>query len=105
MCDYVRDGRIPLAWRIDIPDRYVELWKPSNVEEPAGILRGLDDFAFESVSFTVDALFVIWNGDRCAAAVGSRSLRRRLADPGTRFDSASDPVLRRTQYCGRRDWG
>jgi hypothetical protein len=45
--DYMRDGRIPYAWRIDIPNRYVELWEPSNVEQPIEVLHGSDEFGFE----------------------------------------------------------
>jgi Uma2 family endonuclease len=50
---YMRDGRIPHAWRIDIPNRCVELWEPSNVEQPIAILHGADGFGFEGVTFTV----------------------------------------------------
>jgi Uma2 family endonuclease len=57
--DYMRDGRIPHAWRIDIPDRNVELWEPSNVEQPIEILNGADEFGFEGVTFTVDGTFAI----------------------------------------------
>jgi Uma2 family endonuclease len=32
---HMRDGRIPRAWRADIPSRCVELWEPSNVEARA----------------------------------------------------------------------
>jgi Uma2 family endonuclease len=56
---YMRDGRIPNAWRIDIPNRCVELWEPSNVEDPLAILRGADEFGFEGVTFSVDGTFAI----------------------------------------------
>jgi Uma2 family endonuclease len=56
---YMRDGRIPRAWRADIPSRCVELWEPSNVEGPIAILRGADEFGFEGVTFTVDGTFAI----------------------------------------------
>jgi Uma2 family endonuclease len=56
---YMRDGRIPNAWRIDIPNRCVELWEPSNVEDPIAILRGADEFGFEGVTFSVDGTFAI----------------------------------------------
>jgi Uma2 family endonuclease len=56
---YMRDGRIPHAWRIDIPNRCVELWEPSNVEQPIAILRTVDAFGFEGVTFTVDGTFAI----------------------------------------------
>jgi hypothetical protein len=55
----MRDGRIPCAWRIDITNRYVELWQPSNVEQPIEILHGSDEFGFEGVTFTVDGTFAI----------------------------------------------
>jgi Uma2 family endonuclease len=57
MSDYMRDGRIPRAWRIDIPERLVEVWGPSSVGAPLAILRGPDSFDFESVLFTVDEVF------------------------------------------------
>jgi Uma2 family endonuclease len=56
---HMRDGRIPHAWRIDIPERCVELWEPSNVEQPIAILRGADEFGFAGVTFTVDGTFAI----------------------------------------------
>jgi Uma2 family endonuclease len=59
MSKYMRDGRIPNGWRIDIPNRCVELWEPSNTEEPIAILRGSDGFGFEGVTFTVDGTFAI----------------------------------------------
>jgi hypothetical protein len=48
---YMRDGRIPNAWRVDIPNRCVELWEPSNVEQPIAIRRGAEVFGFEVVTF------------------------------------------------------
>ena len=56
---YMRDGRIPNAWRIDIPNRCVELWEPSNVEQPIASLRESEVFGFEGVTFTVDGTFAI----------------------------------------------
>jgi Uma2 family endonuclease len=56
---YMRDGRIPNGWRIDIPNRSVELWEPSNVEQPIAILRESDGFGFKAVMFTVDGTFAI----------------------------------------------
>jgi Uma2 family endonuclease len=56
---YMRDGRIPNAWRIDIPNRCVELWEPSNTEDPIAILRGADELGFEGVTFSVDDTFAI----------------------------------------------
>jgi hypothetical protein len=56
---YMRDGRIPIAWRIDIPNRCVERWEPSNLEQPIAILRGADVFGFEDVTFSVDGTFAI----------------------------------------------
>jgi Uma2 family endonuclease len=59
MSKYMRDGRIPNGWRIDIPNRCVELWEPSNVEQPIAILRESDGFGFDGVTFTVDGTFAI----------------------------------------------
>ena len=59
MSKYMRDGRILHGWRIDIPDRCVELWEPSNVEQPIAILGGSDGFGFEGVTFTVAGTFAI----------------------------------------------
>jgi Uma2 family endonuclease len=59
MRDYMRDGRIPHAWRIDIPGRYIELWQPSKVEQPIAILRGTQEFGFGGVTFTPDSTFTI----------------------------------------------
>jgi hypothetical protein len=56
---YMRDGCIPNGWRIDIPNRCVELWEPSNVEQPIASLRGSEVFGFEGVTFTVDGTFAI----------------------------------------------
>lgn len=57
MRDYMRDGRIAVAWRVDIPNRCVELWTPSNVTEPVSILSGSDIFRFGEIRFTVDEVF------------------------------------------------
>jgi hypothetical protein len=54
MRDYMRDGRIPLAWRADVPSRSVEIWTPANIEEPRDVLHGDDRFAFEGIAFGVD---------------------------------------------------
>ena len=51
---YMRDGRIPLAWRIDIPERCVEIWTPADETNPRDILRGDDRFDFEGVTFVVN---------------------------------------------------
>jgi Uma2 family endonuclease len=59
MSKYMRDGRIPHGWRIDIPNRCVELWEPSNVEQPVAILRGSNGFGLEGITFTVDGTFAI----------------------------------------------
>jgi len=56
MRDYMRDGRIPVAWRIDIPGRCVELWTPTDTEGPRAILRGEDRFEFDGVVFTVNEI-------------------------------------------------
>lgn len=52
MRDYMRDGRIPVAWRIDIPARCVEIWNPTDTEGPRSILRGDERFEFNGVVFT-----------------------------------------------------
>jgi hypothetical protein len=57
---YMRDGRIPHAWRIDIPNRCVELWEPSDVGQPIALLRTADAFGFQGVTFTVDARLHFW---------------------------------------------
>jgi hypothetical protein len=59
MSKYMHDGRIPDGWRIDIPNRCVELWQPSSIEQPIAILRGADAFTFEGITFTVDMTFAI----------------------------------------------
>jgi Uma2 family endonuclease len=59
MSKYMRDGRIPHGWRIDIPNRCVELWEPSDVELPIAILGGSDGFGFEGVTFTIAGTFAI----------------------------------------------
>jgi hypothetical protein len=51
------DGRIATGWRIDIPNRCVEIWAPSNPQGPIAILSGADEFIFDGVTFTVDELF------------------------------------------------
>jgi Uma2 family endonuclease len=57
MTDYMRDGRIPVAWRIDIPNRCVELWDRANTTEPVTILHGAEGFEFANLTFTVDEIF------------------------------------------------
>jgi Uma2 family endonuclease len=57
MADYMRDGRIPIAWRIDIPNRCVELWDPTNITEPVATLHGAEVFEFANLIFTVDDVF------------------------------------------------
>jgi Uma2 family endonuclease len=57
MSDYMRDGRIPVAWRIDLPGRCVELWEPHTVAHPTRLLHGSEPFGFMGVSFTVDEVF------------------------------------------------
>jgi Uma2 family endonuclease len=56
MRDYMRDGRISVAWRIDIPGRCVEVWNPTDTERPRVILRGDERFEFEGVVFTVNEI-------------------------------------------------
>jgi len=53
----MRDGRIPTAWRVDLPNRCVELWKPVDPSEPIAILVGGEQFSFAAVTFTVDEVF------------------------------------------------
>ncbi len=57
MREYMRDGRIPLAWRADIPGRFVEIWTPADSENQREVLRGDDRFAFEGVAFVVSEVF------------------------------------------------
>jgi hypothetical protein len=45
--------------RADIANRCVELWEPSNIEQPIAVLRGVDAFDFAGVTFTVDSTFAI----------------------------------------------
>ncbi len=54
---YMLDGRIPLGWRIDLPSRCVEIWRPTNVGEPVAIRTGAASFAFAGITYTVDELF------------------------------------------------
>lgn len=54
---YMRDGRITIAWRIDLPNRCIEIWQPADTEDPVTILIGEDAFAFGGVRFTVDEVF------------------------------------------------
>jgi Uma2 family endonuclease len=56
MRDYMRDGRIPLAWRIDIPGRCVEVWNPTDLEAPGAVVRGDERFEFDGVVFTVNEI-------------------------------------------------
>jgi Uma2 family endonuclease len=51
---YMRDGRIPEAWRIDIPGRCVEIWMPESPDCPTSIYRGADVLGFAGVHFTVE---------------------------------------------------
>jgi Uma2 family endonuclease len=57
MGDYMRDGRIPVAWRIDLPNRCVELWEPRSVGEPVAIRTGAESFGFAGVTCSVDEVF------------------------------------------------
>jgi Uma2 family endonuclease len=59
MSKYMRDGRIPLGWWIDIPNRCVELWEPADVGQPIAILSGSDGFGLAGVMFTVAGTFAI----------------------------------------------
>lgn len=56
MRDYMRDGRIPLAWRIDIPGRCVEIWDPADTENPHVVLRGDQRFQFQGIVFAVNEI-------------------------------------------------
>jgi Uma2 family endonuclease len=56
---YMHDGRIPRAWRIDIPSRTVEVWEPAMPDEPAAILGNDAALRFENVVFTATELFGI----------------------------------------------
>jgi len=53
----MRDGRIPIAWRIKISNRCVELWDRSNIAEPVAMLHGADVFEFGNLGFSVDEIF------------------------------------------------
>jgi hypothetical protein len=53
---YMKDGRIPLAWRIDIPQRCVEIWTPAEKTRPRDVLRGSERFEFEGVVFSVSEI-------------------------------------------------
>jgi hypothetical protein len=58
MRSYMLDGRIPAGWRIDIPARCIELWSPSNANEPVAVLtEPLAAAVFEGVSITVADVF------------------------------------------------
>ncbi len=57
MRSYMRDSRIPLAWRADIPNRCVEIWTPADTDNPREVLRGDDRFEFEGVAFVVNEVF------------------------------------------------
>lgn len=57
MRDYMRDGRIPVAWRADIPSRSVEIWTPVDTQHPYNVLCGDDPFEFEGIAFVVDGVF------------------------------------------------
>ena len=54
---YMRDGRIPLAWRADIPGRCVEIWTPADIRNPRDVLHGNDRFEFEGIAFVVNEVF------------------------------------------------
>jgi len=56
---YMRDGRIPRAWRIDIPSRTIEVWEPKSPSEPTAVIRNTDRLAFENVEFAAAELFAI----------------------------------------------
>jgi Uma2 family endonuclease len=57
MRDYMLDGRISSGWRIDLPNRCIEIWAPMNTTEPVAVLDGAHEFTFDVVTFTVDELF------------------------------------------------
>jgi hypothetical protein len=57
MNKYMRDGRIRLAWRADIPNRCVEIWTPADTINARDVLRGDDRFEFEGVAFVVNEVF------------------------------------------------
>ncbi len=64
MGDYMRDGRIPVAWRIDTPRRYVDVWSPRSAGEPVAVVRGSETVAFENVVFVVGEIFAGLSGPR-----------------------------------------
>ncbi len=53
---YMRDCRIPLAWRIDIPGRSVECWMPADPDHPTAVLYCNERFSFEGVDFAVSEI-------------------------------------------------
>jgi Uma2 family endonuclease len=57
MTRYMRDGRIPEGWRIDIPGRRVELWSPTLAAEPYAIRTGQQRLTFGDISIEVDDMF------------------------------------------------
>ncbi len=57
MSDYMRDGRIPVAWRIDVQSRFVEVWDRRNLGLPIAVRRGSQKFSFNNVTFSVDEVF------------------------------------------------
>ena len=54
---YMQDGRIPLAWRVDLPNRCIEIWQPIDRESPVAILVGQESVECGGVRFTVDEIF------------------------------------------------
>ena len=64
MRKYMRDGRIPNGWRIDILNRCVELWQLSDIEKSIAILHGADTFDFAGVTFSVDSTFAIFTAEQ-----------------------------------------
>jgi hypothetical protein len=57
MRGYLRDGRIPLGWRADIPSRSVEIWTSIDAEKPCDVLHDDARFEFEGVVFVVNEVF------------------------------------------------
>jgi Uma2 family endonuclease len=57
MRSYMRDGRIPVAWRADIPSRSVEIWTAADTENPREVLHDDARFEFAGVVFVVGEVF------------------------------------------------
>jgi Uma2 family endonuclease len=55
---YMNDGRIEVAWRIDIPGRFAERWR-LGMEGEFEMLRDKKTLTFQNVTISVDDIFAI----------------------------------------------